>query len=58
VAVHVLTSAALRGAWADLDAFEGTEYRRVLVAVWSATKPAARELVAVANLYEAATATP
>lgn len=58
VAVHVLTSAALRDAWADLDAFEGTEYRRVLVPVWSATEPTARELVAVANLYEAATATP
>jgi gamma-glutamylcyclotransferase (GGCT)/AIG2-like uncharacterized protein YtfP len=54
VAVHVLTSAALSGAWADLDAFEGTEYRRVLVPVWSAAERGARALLTVANLYEAA----
>jgi gamma-glutamylcyclotransferase (GGCT)/AIG2-like uncharacterized protein YtfP len=52
VAVHVLTSAALRSAWSDLDAFEGAEYRRVLVPVWSATEP--RTLLTVANLYEGA----
>jgi gamma-glutamylcyclotransferase (GGCT)/AIG2-like uncharacterized protein YtfP len=51
VAAHVLTSAALRGAWAELDAFEGAEYRRVLVPVWSAAEP--RVLLTVANLYEA-----
>lgn len=53
VAVHVLTSAALPDAWADLDAFEGTEYRRVLVPVWSPAPPGARVLLTVANLYEA-----
>jgi gamma-glutamylcyclotransferase (GGCT)/AIG2-like uncharacterized protein YtfP len=53
VAVHVLTSSALRGAWADLDAFEGAEYRRVLVPVWSATPAGERVLLTVANLYEA-----
>jgi gamma-glutamylcyclotransferase (GGCT)/AIG2-like uncharacterized protein YtfP len=54
VAVHVLTSPALPRAWADLDAFEGSEYRRVLVPVWSATDQSARVLLTVANLYEAA----
>ena len=52
VAAHVLTSDALRGAWADLDAFEGPEYRRSLAPVWSAVEP--RVLLTVANLYEAA----
>jgi gamma-glutamylcyclotransferase (GGCT)/AIG2-like uncharacterized protein YtfP len=52
VAAHVLESAALRGAWAELDAFEGPEYRRVLVPVWSAVE--LRVLLTVANLYEAA----
>jgi gamma-glutamylcyclotransferase (GGCT)/AIG2-like uncharacterized protein YtfP len=49
---QVLASEALRGAWPELDAFEGPEYRRVLVPVW---KPGegARALLTVANLYEA-----
>jgi len=52
VPVQVLTSEALRAAWAQLDAFEGTEYRRVLVPVWrSAAGP--RALMTVANLYAA-----
>jgi gamma-glutamylcyclotransferase (GGCT)/AIG2-like uncharacterized protein YtfP len=54
LAVHVLTATALRGAWAELDAFEGVEYRRVLVPVWSLAQPGARVLLTVANLYEAA----
>jgi gamma-glutamylcyclotransferase (GGCT)/AIG2-like uncharacterized protein YtfP len=54
VSVHVLTSAALRTAWEDLDAFEGAEYRRVLVPVWSSGEREARVLVTVANIYEAA----
>jgi gamma-glutamylcyclotransferase (GGCT)/AIG2-like uncharacterized protein YtfP len=53
VPVHVLTSDALRTAWEDLDLFEGAEYRRVLVPVWSTTH-AGRALVTIANLYEAA----
>jgi gamma-glutamylcyclotransferase (GGCT)/AIG2-like uncharacterized protein YtfP len=53
VPVSVLTSGALPGAWADLDAFEGKEYRRVLVPVWSAASPSVRFLLTVANLYEA-----
>jgi gamma-glutamylcyclotransferase (GGCT)/AIG2-like uncharacterized protein YtfP len=56
VPVHVLTSPALRTAWEELDAFEGAEYRRVLVPVWSAADRDARRLVTVANLYEAAAA--
>jgi gamma-glutamylcyclotransferase (GGCT)/AIG2-like uncharacterized protein YtfP len=54
IPVHVLTSRALRAAWAELDAFEGPEYRRVLVPVWSAGPTEARTLLTVANLYEAA----
>lgn len=56
VPVHVLTSAALRSAWTDLDRFEGPEYRRVLVPVWSTRSAIARVLLTVANLYEAARA--
>jgi len=53
VPVQVLTSEALRQAWAKLDAFEGKEYRRLLAPVWY---PAAdpRALMTVANLYAAA----
>jgi gamma-glutamylcyclotransferase (GGCT)/AIG2-like uncharacterized protein YtfP len=53
VGVHVLTTGALRGMWAELDAFEGAEYRRVLVPVWSAAPASERLLLTVANLYEA-----
>jgi gamma-glutamylcyclotransferase (GGCT)/AIG2-like uncharacterized protein YtfP len=54
VSVQVLASPGLPTAWADLDAFEGAEYRRVLVPVWSDADRTARVLVAVANIYEAA----
>jgi gamma-glutamylcyclotransferase (GGCT)/AIG2-like uncharacterized protein YtfP len=54
VPAHVLTSPALRDAWPDLDAFEGAEYRRMLVPVWSRADRGARLLLAVANVYEAA----
>ena len=54
VLVRVLASPALPAAWDDLDAFEGAEYRRVLVPVWSSEDPAGRSLVSVANVYEAA----
>ena len=52
VRVQVLTTASLRAAWPDLDAFEGAEYRRVLVPVWT-SPPGERALITVANLYEA-----
>ncbi|HTT72276.1 MAG TPA: hypothetical protein VMG32_13715 [Anaeromyxobacteraceae bacterium] len=48
----LLASDALPRAWAELDAFEGAEYRRVLVPVWS-TAADDRALLAVANLDEA-----
>jgi gamma-glutamylcyclotransferase (GGCT)/AIG2-like uncharacterized protein YtfP len=54
VAVHVLTSAGLPGAWARLDAFEGPEYRRILVPVLDAEAAGERRLATVANLYAAA----
>ncbi len=53
VPVRVLASDALRRAWPELDAFEGVEYCRVLVPVWSDVSRQ-RQLIAVANLYEAA----
>ncbi len=52
VRVQVLTSASLPAAWADLDAFEGAEYRRVLAPVWTSS-PGERGLITVANVYEA-----
>lgn len=54
VPVVVLTAPGLPEAWADLDAFEGPGYRRVLVPVWSAAEPGSRVLLTVANIYEAA----
>ena len=54
VPVHVLTSALLQRAWPELDAFEGAEYRRVLVPVWSTGTAGERALLTIANLYEAA----
>lgn len=54
VTVYVLASDALRQAWKELDLFEGVEYRRVVVPVWSTTIRTDRALVTVANLYEAA----
>jgi gamma-glutamylcyclotransferase (GGCT)/AIG2-like uncharacterized protein YtfP len=53
VRVDVLTSNALREAWAELDAFEGTDYRRVVAPVWSNLSTGERVLLTVANLYEA-----
>lgn len=54
VAVRVLESGALPLAWPGLDEFEGTEYRRVLVPVWSSGATEDRTLLTVANLYEGA----
>jgi gamma-glutamylcyclotransferase (GGCT)/AIG2-like uncharacterized protein YtfP len=53
VPVHVLESAQLPGAWPDIDAFEGSEYRRILVPVY-AEHGDAPGLITVANLYEVA----
>jgi len=54
VAVHVLTSARLPDAWAWLDAFEGPEYRRILVPVFGPGAAGERRLRTVANLYAVA----
>lgn len=48
VPVSLLHSERLPAHWAALDAFEGDEYRRILVPVWSGDL-----LFAVANLYAA-----
>lgn len=50
ISVQLLRSEALRAHWAQLDAFEGDEYRRVLVPVRTDRG------VFVANVYVAATA--
>ena len=47
VPVHVLTSTALPEHWARLDAFEGADYRRILVPVSLGSGA-----LLVANLYE------
>jgi gamma-glutamylcyclotransferase (GGCT)/AIG2-like uncharacterized protein YtfP len=54
VAVHVLRAPTLPAAWPMLDRFEGREYRRILVPVFTTGAGAERELRAVANLYAAA----
>ena len=54
VRVHVLASTKLERTWAELDAFEGAVYRRVLVPVWSAAAVPEAMLLTVANVYEAA----
>lgn len=54
--VQVLTSAQLPEARARLDAFEGPEYRRILVPVFTVNASGARCLQTVANLYAAADA--
>jgi gamma-glutamylcyclotransferase (GGCT)/AIG2-like uncharacterized protein YtfP len=54
IAVQVLTAAALTTAWPMLDEFEGPEYQRILVPVFSVDGE--RRLQAVANLYAAAEA--
>jgi gamma-glutamylcyclotransferase (GGCT)/AIG2-like uncharacterized protein YtfP len=50
VRVHVLISSALPEMWVKLDEFEGADYRRSLVPVYSTEKIGA--LLAIANLYE------
>jgi gamma-glutamylcyclotransferase (GGCT)/AIG2-like uncharacterized protein YtfP len=56
IAAHVLVSEGLPGAWARLDAFEGPEYRRILVPVFEAGETPGRTLATVANVYVVATA--
>ncbi len=51
IAAHLLRSDALREQWAELDRFEGTEYRRILVPFY-----ADAGLRAVGYLYAAARA--
>lgn len=58
VAVKVLTTPALKAAWPDLDRFEGAEYRRILVPVFTPGPADERRLYTVANLYAAAEAAP
>ena len=57
VRVHVLTSASLATAWPALDRFEGSEYQRIVVPVFSrhlgAEQAGERTLYTVANLYAA-----
>ena len=53
VAMQLFTSADLPQHWPHLDAFEGADYRRILVPVFDATP--ARQLLTVANLYAAVT---
>ena len=53
VPVDVLESSALPNAWPDLDAFEGSEYRRVLIDVFVEDSDA--EPMCVANIYALAT---
>ncbi len=54
VAVQLLTTPMLAGAWPDLDRFEGPGYRRILVPVFSPGPADERRLLTVANLYAAA----
>jgi gamma-glutamylcyclotransferase (GGCT)/AIG2-like uncharacterized protein YtfP len=58
VAVQVLTAPRLAAAWPDLDRFEGAEYRRILVPVFTSGPAGERRLYTVANLYAAAEADP
>jgi gamma-glutamylcyclotransferase (GGCT)/AIG2-like uncharacterized protein YtfP len=58
VAVKVLTAPGLAAAWPDLDRFEGAEYRRILVPVFSPGPTGERRLHTVANLYAAAEPAP
>lgn len=51
VAVQVLTAPSLPAAWPMLDEFEGREYQRIVVPVFSADGE--RRLDTVANLYAA-----
>ena len=58
VAVKVLTAPLFVRAWPTLDRFEGPEYRRILVPVFSPGLADERRLYTVANLYAAAEASP
>jgi gamma-glutamylcyclotransferase (GGCT)/AIG2-like uncharacterized protein YtfP len=62
VAVQVLTSPLLATAWPTLDRFEGSEYQRILVPVFSTElspgQAGERRLYTVANLYAATEASP
>jgi len=58
VPVKLLTAPLLTTAWPILDEFEGAEYRRILVPVFTADTGGARRLLTVANLYAAADAAP
>ena len=53
VRVHVLESPRLHGAWSGIDAFEGSEYFRVLAPVFAEDGDATK-IITVANLYEIA----
>ncbi len=56
IPVHVLTSPALPSAFTELDDFEGPEYRRIVIPVFTPDPPTARRLYTVANIYAAAAA--
>ena len=62
VAVQVLTIPSLANAWPTLDRFEGPEYQRILVPVFSTElgpgQAGERRLYTVANLYAATEASP
>ncbi len=58
VAVQVLTAPLLATAWPTLDRFEGPEYQRILVPVFSTRQADERRLYTVANLYAATEASP
>jgi len=62
VAVQVLTAPLLATAWSTLDRFEGPEYQRILVPVFSTElspgQAGERRLHTVANLYAATEASP
>lgn len=51
--VHVLRSERLQEDWPRLDAFEGDDYRRILVPVFEASLGQAGGVSCVANLYAA-----
>lgn len=54
IRVQVLTAPGLPTAWPELDRFEGPEYRRILVPVFTPGGADQRRLYTVANLYAAA----
>jgi gamma-glutamylcyclotransferase (GGCT)/AIG2-like uncharacterized protein YtfP len=58
IAVQVLSAPGLAAAWAALDRFEGAEYRRILVPVFTPGPAGERRLYTIANLYAATDAGP